>query len=75
MLGPLPPLYRVIVTISALLAFIGLGAWAAATTPLPVLASAGAGIGAALGVAVVLLLLHDPATRVPHRHQLRHRHR
>lgn len=60
MLGPLPPLYRMVVAVCALLAFVGLGAWLAVTLPIPLLASAGAGIGAGIGVIVVLLLVHDP---------------
>lgn len=58
MLGPLPILYRVIVSVCALLAFIGLGAWLALALPVP-LAGAGAGIGAGIGVVAVLLLVHD----------------
>jgi ABC-type Fe3+-siderophore transport system permease subunit len=58
-LGPLPRLYRIIVSICALAAFIGFGAWLTAALPGPLLAPAGAGIGAALGLCAVLLLLHD----------------
>jgi hypothetical protein len=58
-LGPLPTLYRVIVSVCALLAFVGLGAWLAVTLPVPLLASAGAGIGAGIGAVAVLLLVHD----------------
>lgn len=59
MLGPLPTLYRVIVSVCALLAFVGVGAWLAFTLPVPLLAGAGAGIGAGIGVVAVLLLVHD----------------
>ena len=59
MLGPLPPLYRWIVCLLALVACIGVGAWLAFTLPVPVLATSGAAIGAALGVVLVILVLHD----------------
>jgi hypothetical protein len=58
-LGPLPTLYRVVVSTCALLGCVGLGAWLAFTLPVPLLASAGAGIGAGIGVVVMLLLTHD----------------
>lgn len=59
MLGPLPTLYRVIVSVCAVLACVGLGAWLAHTLPIPLVAGAGAGIGAGIGVVVVLLLTRD----------------
>ena len=59
MLGPLPALYRIIVSVCALLACVGLGAWLAFTLPVPLLAGAGASIGAGIGVVVVLLLTND----------------
>ncbi len=59
MLGPLPPLYRWIVSVLALAACVGVGAWLAWTLPVPVLAPAGAIVGAALGALVVRLLLQD----------------
>lgn len=59
MLGPLPAIYRVIVSAIALLAFVGCGAWLTSLLPGPFLALAGAGIGAGIGAVVVLLLLHD----------------
>lgn len=66
MLGPLPTLYRVIVSVFAFLAFVGLGVWLAWLLPESVLASAGTGIGAALGLVVVVLLLHDARDRDDH---------
>lgn len=60
MLGPLPKLYRVVVSVVAVLVFAGLGAWAAFTLPfIPLLAPAGASIGAGLGIIAVALLLRD----------------
>jgi hypothetical protein len=58
-LGPLPPLYRWIVCLLALVACIGVGAWLAFTLPVPLIATTGAAIGAALGVVLVTLVLHD----------------
>jgi hypothetical protein len=65
MLGPLPPLHRWIVSLLALLASIGVGAWLAFTLPLPLVVSAGAAGGAVLGGVMVMLLLHDshPSSR------------
>lgn len=71
MLGPLPPLYRWVVYVLALLTCVGLGAWAAWSLPGPLLAPAGAGIGAAVGVAVVALLRND---RAPRLRRVRSRH-
>lgn len=68
MLGPLPTLYRVVVTLTALLVFVGGGAWAAYTLPYPILISAGASVGLAVGAVATYLLLHTSAPRVqPHR--------
>lgn len=66
MLGPLPALYRVIVSVCAFLAFVGLGVWSAWMLPDSALASIGTGLGAGLGIVVVMLLLHDP--QEPGRH-------
>lgn len=63
MLGPLPTLYRVVVSVCALAAFVGFGAWLTHTLPGPFLALAGAGMGAGIGVVVVLALLHDSEQR------------
>ena len=66
MLGPLPPLYRLIVSVLALLAFVGVGAWLAFTLPISVIAPTGAMIGAMLGALVVLGMLHEDAPRPSH---------
>jgi hypothetical protein len=58
-LGPLPTIYRIIVSVCALAACAGLGAWLTSRLPGSFLAPTGAGIGAAIGVVAVLLLLHD----------------
>lgn len=59
MLGPLPTKYRLVVSLCALVAFIGVGAWFSYSLHGPVLATTGAGVGAALGAVATLLLLHD----------------
>lgn len=73
MLGPLPPLYRLIVSVLALLAFVGVGAWLAFTLPIAVVAPTGAMIGAMLGALVVLAMLHEDAPR-PSRVRARRHH-
>jgi hypothetical protein len=72
-LGPLPPLYRLIVSVLALLAFVGVGAWLAFTLPIAVIAPTGAMIGAMLGALVVLGMLHEDAPR-PSRVRARRHH-
>jgi hypothetical protein len=77
-LGPLPPIYRLIVSACALGACVGLGAWLTWTLPGPLLAPAGAGIGAGIGMVATLLLLHDfhrRNQRAKHVHVRTHRHR
>lgn len=83
MLGPLPKLYRIAVGASALLLFVGAGAWAALMLPYPVLVISGASVGLALGVLCTYLLLHaetpsaQPVVHHTSRHHPRHaaRHR
>lgn len=60
-LGPLPRLHRLTVSVAAVLTFVGAGAWAASVLPYPHLVGAGAGL--ALGTLFAYLLLHvsDPA--------------
>jgi len=72
-LGPLPPLYRVIVSLCTLLSFAGLGAWISYLMPETRLAEIGTGIGLGLGVVVVLLLVHDSTHGGGHRVTVRHR--
>ena len=74
MLGPLPPVYRALVAVTALLLFAAGGAWAAFTLPYPILIGAGAGAGLLVGVGVSAALLHDsrsvPETSRVRRHRL-----
>lgn len=59
MLGPLPRLYRIIVSVIALAVFVAAGAWAAYTFPYPRLVSVGASIGLAVGAMCAFFLLHQ----------------
>ena len=75
MLGPLPTFYRVVVSVCALLSFVGIGAWLSFLMPGTFVASIGAGLGLGLGVIAVLLLLHVPQHPGEHRVRVRsHRH-
>jgi hypothetical protein len=69
-LGPLPTLYRVVVTLAALLVFAAGGAWAAFVIPYPLLLTAGASIGLAVGAVCAYLLVHPSAHP---QHARRHR--
>jgi Na+/H+ antiporter NhaC len=60
-LGPLPTLYRVVVTLAALLVFAAGGAWAAFVIPYPLLITVGASIGLAVGAVCAYLLVHPSA--------------
>ena len=58
--SPAPPL---LVSVLALVACVGVGAWLAFTLPVAAVAPTGAAIGAVLGAALVTLLLHDGGER------------
>jgi hypothetical protein len=76
-LGPLPKLYRIVVSVVALLLFVSGGAWAAFMLPYPILVSAGASVGLAVGALIAYLLLHESHAprHVPmHRHRRQHFH-
>ncbi len=73
MLGPLPLLYRVIVSVCTLLSFAGLGAWISYLMPDTQVAEIGTGIGLGLGVVAVLLLVHDSTGGHGHRAPARQR--
>jgi uncharacterized membrane protein YccC len=70
-LGPLPPLYRVVVAVVALFLCVGGGAWAAFMLPYPILVSVGASIGLAVGALLTYVLLHNGQAR-PQPHRARH---
>lgn len=75
MLGPLPKLYRVVVSLVAILLFVGGGAWAAFMLPYPILVSAGASVGLGIGAVCAYLLLHQSHPSVqPHRVRRRRLH-
>lgn len=65
MLGPLPRLYRIVVSVVALAVFVAGGTWAAYALPYPLLLSVGAGTGLAFGGLCVFFLLHDPHDASP----------
>ena len=73
MLGPLPPMYRAIVSVCTLLLFAGLGTWLSFLMPESQLAEIGTGIGLGLGVVAVLLLTHDSTHGRGHRAPVRGR--
>jgi hypothetical protein len=63
-LGPLPPLHRLVVTVVALLVCAAAGAWLALSLPLstppgPTWAGPGAALGAGLGAVLGLLVVRD----------------
>jgi hypothetical protein len=74
-LGPLPKLYRVVVSLAVLLVFIGGGAWAAFMLPYPILVSAGASVGLGIGAVCAYLLVHQSrASAQPHHVRRRRLH-
>jgi hypothetical protein len=74
MLGPLPPLHRLVLCALTLLTCTGLGAWLGYRLVVPLLPSVGAVIGSALGLVLVALLLNEPPHARPARRSQRHRH-
>lgn len=73
MLGPLPKLYRVVVSLAVLLVFIGGGAWAAFMLPYPILVSAGASVGLGIGAVFAYLLVHQSRASAQPQHVRRRR--
>lgn len=71
MLGPLPLLYRCIVSVLAVVVCAGLGAWLAWTLPVQLLVQTGAVVGAAIGGVLAGLLLHDSEPRAQRLRQRR----
>lgn len=59
MLGPLPPLYRVVVSVVVIGLFVALGAWSAFMLPIEVVAGLGVAAGAAVGGLAIYVLMHD----------------
>jgi hypothetical protein len=72
-LGPLPKLYRVIVTLTALVVCAAAGAWAELALAYPRMTATGAGVGLAVGAMGAYLMLHQP--RALTRPAREHRHR
>jgi hypothetical protein len=74
-LGPLPKLYRVVVSLAALLVFVVGGAWAAFMLPYPILVTAGASVGLGLGAVCAYVLVHQSrASAQPHHVRRRRLH-
>ena len=59
MLGPLPKMYRVLVSLASLAVFVGVGAWAAFLLPYPELVSVGASVGLGIGAVCAFLLVRE----------------
>lgn len=59
MFGPLPRLYRLLIVVVAVVAFLGAGALVAQLSAVPVPLPLGALLGALAGVAVSWALVHD----------------
>lgn len=58
-LGPLPPLYRMLMITTVLVVGIAAGAWIVHFAAPAVAATAGAGFGAIAGLLVGVVLVHD----------------
>jgi hypothetical protein len=58
-IGPLPPLHRLLVVLTVLVVAIGSGAWLAHFTALPAAAAAGAAWGGVAGLLLAYVLVHD----------------
>ena len=67
MLGPLPPLHRVLLIVTVLVVGIAAGAWITHVAAPAVAATAGAGFGAIAGLLLGVALVHD----FSHHHQHR----
>lgn len=63
MLGPLPRLYRIAVSLAALAVFAAAGAWAAVMLPYPILYGSGAAAGLLVGAGCTYLLVHQPESQ------------
>lgn len=59
MLGPLPPLHRLLLIATVLVVGIAAGAWIAHFAAPAVAATAGAGFGAVAGLFLGVVLIHD----------------
>ncbi|MEP9364567.1 hypothetical protein ABLE68_16495 [Nocardioides sp. CN2-186] len=59
MFGPLPPLHRTLVVLTALTVGIASGVWMVHVTAVPALIAAGIGWGLLAGLLLTYVLLHD----------------
>lgn len=63
MLGPLPTLHRLVITVAALVVCAGIGFWFGAMPETPLDLAAGLLAGTAAGVATAFVLVHDSHER------------
>ena len=70
MFGPLPPRYRVLVVLTALLTGLAAGVWLAVQLDLPL---AGPGLGLGLGTLAAFLMVADLHSPSPRPQRVRHR--
>ena len=59
MLGPLPALHRIVLVVSALAVFVGLGVWLGVMPEVPLNVRLGLLAGGATGLAAAFVLVHD----------------
>jgi hypothetical protein len=59
MLGPLPPLHRLVLVLAALLVCLGLGFWMGTVPEVPLNLRVGLLVGGAAGAAAAFALVHD----------------
>jgi hypothetical protein len=73
-LGPLPTLYRLLVSVSVVAVFVGAGTWIAFVLPPSVLVSYGVSAGLVVGGVCAFLLVRDSHhVAAPHRVRRPHR--
>ena len=59
MLGPLPPLHRLVLVLAALVVCMGIGFWVGTVPEVPLNLRVGLLTGAGVGVAAAFALVHD----------------
>lgn len=74
MLGPLPKLYRLLVSVTVVALFVGAGTWVAVVLPPSVLVSYGVSAGLVVGGACAFLLVHE-SRHAPAPHRVHRTHR
>ena len=74
MLGPLPKMYRLLVSAIVLALFVGAGVWTVLVLPYSLLVSYGVSAGLVVGGVCAFLLVHQSRRVTPH-HVRRTHHR